>query len=249
MQISEVEPDKKIVISKVDFVCDLIDESIPKPLPQTYNHFLILSAPPRSGKSTWIMNCLCKQGKVYNKKFDLVYIVSPSLKTAKEDPFECLPPEQIENELTVDFLDRFVNEVSESGKRVWLLLDDVVNDIRKNKGVDKALAKILYNRRHITADGGDEANGISVWLTTQAYNRIPLMIRKVATGLIAFKLKNVKEIQSIFDEYVVGLTKDQFIDILKYVYRSPFDFLYINMDQPWDDMYHRNFSQLILGGV
>ena len=249
MQISEVEPDKKIVISKVDFVCDLIDESIPKPLPQTYNHFLILSAPPRSGKSTWIMNCLCKQGKVYNKKFDLVYIVSPSLKTAKEDPFECLPPEQIENELTVDFLERFVNEVSESGKRVLLLLDDVVNDIRKNKGVDRALAKILYNRRHITADGGDEANGVSVWLTTQAYNRIPLMIRKVATGLIAFKLKNVKEIQSIFDEYVVGLTKDQFIDILKYVYRSPFDFLYINMDQPWDDMYHRNFSQLILGGV
>ena len=249
MQISEVEPDKKIVISKVDFVCDLIDESIPKPLPQTYNHFLILSAPPRAGKSTWIMNCLCKQGKVYNKKFDVVYIVSPSLKTAKEDPFECLPPEQIENELTVDFLERFVNEVTESGKRVLLLLDDVVNDIRKNKGVDKALAKILYNRRHITADGGDEANGISVWLTTQAYNRIPLMIRKVATGLIAFKLKNVKEIQSIFDEYVVGLTKDQFIDILKYVYRSPFDFLYINMDQPWDDMYHRNFSQLILGGV
>ena len=195
------------------------------------------------------MNCLCKQGKVYNKKFDLVYIVSPSLKTAKEDPFECLPPEQIENELTVDFLERFVNEVTESGKRVLLLLDDVVNDIRKHKGVDRALAKILYNRRHITADGGDEANGISVWLTTQAYNRIPLMIRKVATGLIAFKLKNVKEIQSIFDEYVVGLTKDQFIDILKYVYRSPFDFLYINMDQPWDDMYHRNFSQLILGGV
>ena len=68
------------------------------------------------------MNCLCKQGKVYNKKFDLVYIVSPSLKTAKEDPFECLPPEQIENELTVDFLERFVNEVSESGKRVLLLL-------------------------------------------------------------------------------------------------------------------------------
>ena len=191
---------KKIVISKVDFVCDLIDESIPKPLPQNYNHFLILSAPPRSGKSTWIMNCLCKQGKVYNKKFDLVYIVSPSLKTAKEDPFECMPPEQIENELTVDFLDRIVNEVSESGKRVLLLLDDVADDIRKNKGVDKTLAKMLYKRRHITADGGDEANGVSVWLTTQAYNMIPSMIRKVASGLIAFKLKHVKEIQSIFDD-------------------------------------------------
>jgi hypothetical protein len=122
---------KKIVISKVDFVCDIIDESIPLPLPQNYNHFSILSAPPRSGKSTWIMNCLCKSGKVYNKKFDLVYIVSPSLKTAKDDPFECLPPDQIESELTLDFIDRFVNNVSESGKRVLLLLDDVVNDIRK----------------------------------------------------------------------------------------------------------------------
>jgi hypothetical protein len=66
------------------------------------------------------------------------------------------------------------------GKRALLLLDDVVNDIRKNKGVDKALAKLVYNRRHTTTDGDDEANGVSVWLTTQAYNRTPLMIRKVA---------------------------------------------------------------------
>jgi hypothetical protein len=78
-----------------------------------------------------------------------------------------------------------------------LILDDVVNDIRKNnKGVDKVLAKILYNRRHITADGGDEANGVTVWLTTHSWNRIPLMVRKVANGWIAFKLKNVKEILS-----------------------------------------------------
>jgi hypothetical protein len=67
----------------------------------------------------------------------------------------------------------------------------VVNDSRKNKGVDKALAKILYIRLHITADGGDEANGVSVWLTTQAYNMIPSMMRKVATELI------VEEIHSI----------------------------------------------------
>eukprot|EP01052_Picozoa_sp_SAG31_P067901 SAG31_NODE_26704_length_437_cov_121.328402_1_plen_108_part_01 len=102
----EIEPEKKIVISKVDFSCDIIDPSIPKPLFQNYNHFLILSAPPRSGKSTWIQNCLCKRGKVYNRKFDKVYVVSPSLKTAKDDPFECLPENQVEQELTVDFLQR-----------------------------------------------------------------------------------------------------------------------------------------------
>jgi hypothetical protein len=132
-----VEPGNVFVISKVDFVCDIIDESILMPLPQNYNHFLSLSAPPRSGKSAWIMNCLCKSGKVYNTKFGLAYIVSPSLKTAKDDPFQCLPLEQIESELTVDFIDRFINDVSESGKRVLILLDDVVNDIRKIKGSTK----------------------------------------------------------------------------------------------------------------
>ena len=242
----EIEPEKKIVIAKVEFSCDLIDPSIPKPLFQNYNSFLILSAPPRSGKSTWIQNCLCKNGKVYNKKFTKVYIVSPSLKTAKNDPFACLPEDQIEQELTVDFLERFEDEIKDSGEKVLLILDDVVNDIRKNKGVDKALAKILYNRRHITADGGDEANGVTVWLTTQSYNRIPLMIRKVANGLIAFKLKNMKEILSIYDEFVIGLSKDQFMDILKYVYKNTYDFLFLNFDNPWDKVYHRNFNQLVL---
>jgi hypothetical protein len=46
--------------------------------------------------------------------------------------------------------------------------------------------------------GRDEANGVSVWLTTQAYNRIPLMLRKLANALTTFKLKNVREIGSIF---------------------------------------------------
>ena len=34
------------------------------------------------------------------------------------------------------------------------------------------------------------------------------MIWTIASGLIAFKLKNVEETQSIFDEYVVGLSEE-----------------------------------------
>jgi hypothetical protein len=73
------------------------------------------------------------------------------------------------------------------------------------------------------------------------------MLRKVANGFIAWKLKNVKEIESIFAEYVVGLFEEQFFNILKFVCRTPYDFLYIYMDEPWDTMYHRNFNKLILG--
>jgi hypothetical protein len=28
------------------------------------------------------------------------------------------------------------------------------------------------------------------------------------------------------------------------VYKTPFDFLYFNMDESWDDMYYRNFNKL-----
>ena len=101
----------------------------------------------------------------------------------------------------------------------------------------------------MTANGGDEANGVSIWLTTQSWNRIPLFLRKVANGVVAWKLKNVKEIASLYDELVVGLSKDQFFQILKYVFQKQFDFLFINMDEPYDKMYHRNFNQLELRGV
>jgi hypothetical protein len=63
------------------------------------------------------------------------------------------------------------------------------------------------------------------------------------------EIKNVKEIESIFSEYVVGLSKEQFFDILIFFYMTPYDFLYINMDEPWDTMYYRNFNKLVLGGV
>ena len=76
---------------------DVAIETKPVIRKKTTTIFLNLSAPPRFGKSTWVQNCLCKRGKVYDKKkIDLVYVVSPSLKTAKDDPFECLPNDQIE---------------------------------------------------------------------------------------------------------------------------------------------------------
>ena len=53
--------------------------------------------------------------------FDKVFIGSPSLKTAKNDPFSCLPEDQIEQELTVDFTHRFEEEIKGSGEKVIFL--------------------------------------------------------------------------------------------------------------------------------
>ena len=101
----------------------------------------------------------------------------------------------------------------------------------------------------LTGSLRDDPNGVTLWLMTQSFKRIPLMIRKVPNGRIAFKLKNVEEILSIFDEFVIGLNKEQFMDTLKYVYQGPYDFLFMNMDDPCDKMYHRNFNTLMIDEV
>jgi hypothetical protein len=79
MEITENEPEKKIVLSKFDFSCDDVDDSIPKPLPQTLNFFMLIAGKPASGKTSLILNLIAKNNRCYNKKFDKIYIFSPSL--------------------------------------------------------------------------------------------------------------------------------------------------------------------------
>ena len=79
MRIHETECDSNIHLSKFKFNCDEVDPSVPKPLPQNLNHFLLIVGKPGSSKTTLLLNMICKRGKMYNKKFDRVYLFSPSL--------------------------------------------------------------------------------------------------------------------------------------------------------------------------
>ena len=50
----------------------IINERIPKPLPQSQNWFMLICGRPGSGKTTLILNLVAKNGKNYNKKYSLV---------------------------------------------------------------------------------------------------------------------------------------------------------------------------------
>lgn len=95
LTIRETEPENKIVLSKFNFSCDDIDDSIPAPLPQMLNFFLLVNGRPGSGKTSLILNLIAKRGKLYNKKFDRVFVFSPSLVTMANNPFEDLPDNQL----------------------------------------------------------------------------------------------------------------------------------------------------------
>ena len=75
MKIREQACDSNIVLSKFKFNCDECDKSIPDPLPQNLNHFMMIVGKPGSSKTTLLLNLICKRGKMYNKKFDKVYLL------------------------------------------------------------------------------------------------------------------------------------------------------------------------------
>ena len=239
MNIRETPADEKIKISKFNFNCDEMDESIPKPLPQVLNFFMLICGRPGSGKTSLILNLICKRGKMFNKKFDKVYVFSPSLMTMKDEPFGELPEDQVHTDLTLEGLNKVLDEISNTGEKILIILDDVVNDMKKTMAIQTLLSKALMNRRHLAGAGGS----VSFIITTQVYNKLPAPIRKTASHIIIYHTKNKKEIEAIYDELII-VPKEDFYEILKYCFDKTHNFIYIDVNKSYDKMFHKCFNQL-----
>ena len=236
----------ELEVHKTPFSVDKKDASIPKPLPRTYNHFLLITAKPRSGKTTLMYSLLTFRKSPYYRKFDKVFIFSPSLATTKDDRLKTIPMEQRYPELTLESLEGVYNEIEGSGERILLLIDDCVNDVKKNVGVEKFLAKIAMNRRHICGSDEDgEGAGVSVWMTTQVFNKLPRAIRACADYHIIFKTTNKKELETLFEE-VITTDKELFAEMIKYVFSGKYDFLLIDTNQNQNKMYYKNLNRQLV---
>ena len=241
--IEEREYDKKIVISGQKFSCDDIDDTIPKPLPQKGGFAMLICGKPGMGKTSLILSLVCKRGKAFNRKFDKVFVFSPSLITMEGDPFELIPEEQKFEEATSENIDYVLEDIKDSGDKVLLILDDVIADIRgKGKGdIENKLQKIFFNRRHLCGAGGS----CSIIATSQTYNKIDPKLRKTASQFVFYYNPQKKEKESIFDEIIL-IPKQEFIDTMKYIYDKKHNFMYIDTQLAEDKMIHKNFNQLLI---
>ena len=240
--IQEKEYDKKIVISATKFSCDDVDDSIPKPLPQKGGFAMLIVGRPGYGKTSLINSLVCKSGKNLNRKFDRVFIWSPSMITMDGQPYEMLPDDQKFEEATLENIQEVLDEIKDSGDKVLFIFDDVIADIRgKGKGeIENLLQKVFFNRRHLAGYGGS----VSIIATSQTYNKIDPKLRKTASHLIQYKPQK-KEIENIYDD-MITLPKKEFMDVLRYVYKKKHDFLYVNLQEEDTKQLHKNFNQLII---
>ena len=239
--IRETEPDNKIVVSKFAFTCDGVDDSIPKPLPQQGGFAMLIVGKPRTGKTNLLLNLTTKAHRNFNRKFDRVYLFSPSVMTMENNPFELLPDDQKFEELSLSNLQSVLSEIKDSGDKILFILDDVIADMRgKGKAqLENLLHKVFFNRRHLAGRGGS----VSILATSQTYNKIDPKIRRTASHLIFFENKNKKELDTIFDE-VILIPKKEYYDVLRYTYDKPYQFLYVDTTLPDNLMMFKNFNQL-----
>tara|TARA_R110001632_G_scaffold93676_1_gene199301 strand:+ start:601 stop:1383 length:783 start_codon:yes stop_codon:yes gene_type:complete len=240
-RIKENTPEVPIVVGKFKFTCDDADCSIPKPLPQQGGFAMLIVGKPRSGKTNLLLNLTTKAHKNFNRKFDSVYLWSPSVHTMENDPFELLPDDQKFDSLTLQNLQSVLAEVKDSGNKALFIFDDVIADMRgKGKAqLENLLHKVFFNRRHLAGKGGS----VSIVATSQTYNKIDPKIRRTASHLVFFENKNKKEIDTIFDE-VILIPKKEYFDVMRYVYDKPFQFMYVDTTLPDDRMMFKNFNQL-----
>ncbi len=194
------------------------------------------------GKTSLILSLVCKQGKAFNRKFDKVFVFSPSLITMEDDPFELIPEEQKFEEVTLENLDEVLEDMKDSSEKSLLILDDCICDIRgKGKAaIEHKLQKIFFNRRHLCGAGGS----CSIIATSQTYNKIDPKLRKTASQLVQYKPVK-KEVENIYDD-IIQIPKKEFYDVLRYIYDKKHNFMYIDTQLPEDKMIHKNFNQLII---
>jgi len=240
-EIVEKEYDKKINISGAKYTCDDIDSSIPHPLPRQGGFGWLICGKPGTGKTSLILSLVCKQGKAFNRKFDKVFVFSPSLITMEDDPFELIPDEQKFEDATLENIQEVLATIKDSAEKVLIIFDDVVASIRgKGKGeIENLLEKIFFNRRHLCGAGGS----CSIIATSQSYNKISPKLRKTASHYCFYENKQKKEQESIFEEIIL-IPKKEYLDVLRYVYDKKHNFMYIDNSLQDNKQIHKNFNPL-----
>ena len=225
---------KCLQVDKMKMSCDDAGLDIPEPL-QKSNFFYIMIGQPMSGKTNLWLNLINKRKKFYWKQFHKIYIFSNSLHTISNKIK--LPEDQLFNGFDVEELASIISaeegEEKEDSNKILIVFDDVITQISRNMRI---MLKLLYNRRHI-------GSGISVIMTSQKYNKIPLEIRSVSTGIFFFETKNKSEIETLYDEYG-NMKRPDFNKLLAFVFDKKYNFLYMNLLNPVNAMYYKIFNKL-----
>jgi len=245
MRISKRNYLSQIPVVKSDVENHCLPYIPSSPLPKKGSFYICGS--PASGKTTLMTSLLLshptkkapKKPRYYYRYFDRVEIISNSLQTLPLKKFG-LPSEQTHSQYSDELLEEIVKDIQEDENyNSLLVLDDCIRDLSRSK----ILTKTILNRRHCTYNpSNDSYASLSIWITSQKYNMLPLSLRCNMSHVIVFRTTNKAELTAIKDELMTDLNPSQQDDILKLAWDRPYGFLFIDVYSPRENRYFSNFD-------
>lgn len=226
------------LITPLDKQKDDDEDTFPK---KPFNMAMVASK--GQGKSTVLLNLLTKKGSPLHKRFNLIFLISPTC--SKDDKFEelieDLGPDQVFNELNVDVLDKIIEMIEahqnmyknqKKKKPEYLICYDDCIHFLKGKSNQK-IAELFTQNRHYN---------LSNFILVQKWSGyMPTIVRCNLDCLMIWRCQGRKEEETLLSE--IGD-----IDYLQPIYdiatSEPYSFLYINQYVPNKIRYYKKFDLL-----
>lgn len=191
--------------------------NVPYPLPNHNHFFTLLIGTAGSGKTSLLSNLL--EGP-YARQFDNIYWFSPSAHTLPKKFREKLADERVYPSL--DNLEEVIEDQKSGEETALFVFDDCVKMISEKV---KDMMSLAFNRRHL---GG----GCAMIIITQKVRAIPLVLRSAVDSLAFFSLRNKRENDAVYEDYLSNFQEpDEFKVLSKYIANSgDHPFLFARLD-------------------
>jgi len=159
-------------------------------------------------------------------------------------PEECFLTEYKPDDL-MEYIDEQQNAVTilkghgysrHTANRILMVFDDLVGSTLFSTSRDNAFKKLNIRRRHLST---------SVIMISQAYKEIPKTVRTNFSCLILFEIYSDAELEAIYNEYPMGMKKDQWLQTYHYAVEGDHNFLFYNMKRPKRLRIMKNFDQYL----
>jgi hypothetical protein len=214
----------------------------------------IVLGPSGSGKTIPLQNMILD---VYRGAFARIYIFSPSIdvdyswapvkdyiekvmkvRETKEEPiyFDHYDPQALEQIVSLQHKVAEYMKKQDNKKvyQILIIIDDFADDPRFTRQ-DKILHSLYTRGRH---------NFISTITSTQVFTMLSPIIRKNATALYVYRLRNYKDLESLLEELSALYDKKTLMQLYETATSEPHSFWYINlMAKNKNDMFYMNYSR------